>query len=273
MSEGLVADGQERGPAARREQVRQRVLAEGFARLDDLARQFNVSLMTMHRDVDALEADGWLTKIRGGATANPYALVDAGVPERMAALGAEKAAICRLAAEMLRHGQTIFLDDSTTGLGLVPHLIAHQPITLATNFLPVVEALDAEAGGEAAVDLHLLGGQYRPRSRACVGLQTVEAIGRLHADVFFMSTTAVTDGKCLHRSEETVMVRRAFMDNAAHKVLLVDHAKFGRQAAHVLCRIDEFDVVVTDAGIDPRDLADLRAQCADVRVAEITAAT
>lgn len=261
----IATERQRHGPAARREQVRRRVLADGFARLDDLARMFHVSLMTMHRDVDALEADGWLTKIRGGATANPSALVEAGVRERMAALHAEKAAICALAAGILRHGQTVFLDDSTTALGLVSWLAAHQPITLATNFLPVVEALD----DAAAVELHLLGGQYHPRSQACFGRQTVEAITRLRADVFFMSTTAVLDGACLHRSEDTVMVRRAFLDNASRRVLLVDHAKFGRHAPHVLCRVEEFDVVITDDGIDPQDLADLRARCADVRVAEV----
>jgi DeoR/GlpR family transcriptional regulator of sugar metabolism len=258
-----MGSGAERGPVARRELVRQRVLAEGFARLDDLARQFDVSLMTMHRDVDALEADGWLTKIRGGATANPSALVDVGVRERRAALRAEKDAICALAAGLLRHGQMIFLDDSTTALGLVPWLAEHTPLTVATNFLPVVSELEGVEG----VELHLLGGQYHPKSQACFGLQTIAAISRLRADLFFMSTTAVIDGKCLHRSEETVAVRRAFMDNAGRRILLVDHAKIGRQAAHMLCRIDEFDIVITDDKIDPQDLDDLRARCANVQVA------
>jgi DeoR/GlpR family transcriptional regulator of sugar metabolism len=256
----------ERGPAARREQVRRRVLAEGFARVDDLARAFDVSAMTVHRDLDVLELEGWLTKIRGGATANPSALVEAGVRERVAAMRAEKAAIVELAARLLARGQSIFLDDSTTALGLVPYLVAHMPITVATNFLPAI----ASIGDSPGVDLHLLGGQYHARQEACLGLQTVDAINRLHADLFFMSTTAVTDGKCLHRSEATVMVRRAFMANAGRSVLLVDHAKFGRPAPHLLCGIDEFDTVITDDGIDPDDLDALRTRCSDVQVATVS---
>jgi DeoR/GlpR family transcriptional regulator of sugar metabolism len=255
----------ERGPAARREQVRRRVLAEGFARLEDLARGFDVSLMTMHRDIDALQAEGWLIKIRGGATANPSALVEAGVRERTAAMRAEKSAITELASHLLSHGQTIFLDDSTTALGLVPYLVAHPPITVATNFLPAVEAL----GESPNVELHLLGGEYHRRQQACQGLQTIEAIGSLHADIFFMSTTAVSEAKCLHRSEATVMVRKAFLRNCTRSVLLVDHAKFGRPAPHVLCGIEDFDTVITDDGIDPDDLSDLRARCADVQVATV----
>ncbi len=252
---------------ARREAVRGRVLAKGFERIDVLARDFEVSGMTMHRDLDALVAEGWLTKIRGGATANPSALLDSGVRARAAAQGAEKRAIAAQAASLLGRGQTVFLDDSTTVLALAPHLGLHAPLTVATNFLPVVPALDEAPG----VELHVLGGQYVPVSEACFGLQTVHAIEQLRADLFFMSTTGVTQGRCYHRSETTVMVRKAFLDASARRVLLVDHAKFGRPAAHMLCPIETFDTVITDTGIDEEDLADLRLRCADVRVAELAA--
>ena len=239
------------------------VLAEGFARLDDLAQRFDVSLMTMHRDVDALESQGWLLKIRGGATANPAALAQAGVHERESAMRAEKVAIAQVAAEMVTHGQTVFLDDSTTVLALVPLLLSHPPMTIASNFLPVLAAVGSAAG----IDLHLLGGQYHPHQEACFGRQTIEAAAHLHADIVFMSTTAITDGRCLHRSEDTVMVREALMRHSARKVLMVDHAKFGRPAPHLLCGVEDFDSVITDDGIDPVDLADLRARCGDVRLA------
>jgi DeoR/GlpR family transcriptional regulator of sugar metabolism len=252
-------------PAARREEVRQRVLSEGFVRVEDLVRLFEVSLMTIHRDLDVLEADGWLTKIRGGATANPSALLDAGVPERLAALHVEKEAIAAVAARQLSQGQTIFLDDSTTALSLVPYLREHAPITVATNFLPAVVAL----GGAPAVDVHLLGGEYHPRQDACFGLQTVEAISRLQADLFFMSTTALTHGRCLHRSEATIGVRRAYLAASTRRVLLVDHAKFGRPSPHVLCGVEEFDLVITDEGIDPEDLSELRDRNVEVEVAPV----
>lgn len=250
----------------RREAVRRRVLAQGFARIDELARDCEVSLMTMHRDLDALAAEGWLTKIRGGATANASALLEAGVPERVAAQRAEKAAIAEVAAALLGRGQTVFLDDSTTALALVPHLIGHAPLTVASNFLPVLK----DIAGAPNVGLHLLGGHYDRLYEACLGLQTVEGIRQLHADLFFMSTTGVTAGRCYHRSEATIMVRQAFLAAASRRVLLVDHAKFGRPAPHLLCGVEVFDTVVCDGGIDPEDLEDLQSRCADVRVATLS---
>ena len=66
--------------------------------------------MTVHRDLDALEGQGWLSKIRGGATANPSALVEAGVRERSNALRAEKQAIAAAAKPLqLLVGQSIMM--------------------------------------------------------------------------------------------------------------------------------------------------------------------
>ena len=127
MSERADVDRQ--SPALRRDLLRRRVVEDGFARIEDLARQFGVSMMTVHRDLDLLAGEGWLTKIRGGATANPSALLTAGVRQRAAALQAEKAAIAACAAHMLGPGQTVFIDDSTTALALVPHLAEVAPLS------------------------------------------------------------------------------------------------------------------------------------------------
>lgn len=241
------------------------MLREGYAGVEDLAREHAVSVMTMHRDLDALQAEGWLVKIRGGATANPGALVEAGVAQRRGSMQREKAAIAREAATMVSPGQTVFLDDSTTVLAMVEHLRQRPPMVIGTNFLSAVEAL----GDLPGTELVLFGGAVHRQQESCLGMHTLAAIARLHADVFFMSTTAINDGRLLHRSEPTVTVRQAFMAHSSHHVLLVDHAKFGRPAPHVLCRLADFDTVVVDEGIDPDDLAELREACRDVRVARL----
>lgn len=259
-----VPDNRE-GPLERRERIRRQVLAEGFARIEDLARSYAVSVMTVHRDLDALANEGWLTKLRGGATATPSALLRASVRDRASAMRPHKAAIARTAAGQLRRGQTIFLDDSTTAMALVPYLAEHAPLTVVTNFLTVISHIKDIAG----VDLIVLGGHYQPLQDSCYGMQTIDAIGQLHADVLFMSTTAVMNGACYHRAEATLMARRAMIEHAARTVLMVDHAKFGRSAAHLLGRLDDFDLLVTDAEIDPADLAELHQHVIDIDIAPL----
>lgn len=251
------------GVERRRSGIRELVLQDGYARIEDLALRYDVSVMTVHRDLDALAAQGWVSKIRGGATANPSALVDSGVRDRERAMAGAKTAIAAQAARLLVRGQTVFLDDSTTALALVPHLVRCAPLTVATNFLPVLAAVGQAPG----VDVVVVGGTYQPLAQACLGWHTTQAIANLHADLFFLSTTAVHDGSCYHRSEHTVEVKRAFLARASRSVLLVDHAKFGRPAPHLLAPLDSFDLVVTDSDTDPDEIARLRDLGVEVDVA------
>jgi len=247
----------------RREAIKSIVLRDGYARIDDLTRSLNVSLMTIHRDLDALAHQGYLTKIRGGATANPSALLAAKVTERAVAMQDEKTSIAAHAATLFRTGQTVFLDDSTTAMATLPHLIAAAPITVASNFLPVINRLT----GVPSLELIVLGGIYHEVPEACFGSRTVDAIEHLHADLALMSTTGVRGSACYHRSEFTVTSRLAFLQNATTRVLLVDHAKFGRPATHRLCKLTDFDLVITDQGIDDEDAEELRAAGVNLQIA------
>lgn len=247
----------------RREIIRQLVLKDGYARIEDLVSQLGVSLMTVHRDLDALSHQGYLTKIRGGATANPSALLEARVPERISQGKELKTAIAAHAAKLLTPGQTVFLDDSTTAMAMAPHLIAASPITVATNFLPLISKL----AGVAGIELFVIGGQYYPVPEACFGSRTIDTIKHLRADLAIMSTTGISALSCYHRSEMTVDTRKAFMQNSAASVLLTDHAKFGRPALHLLCRLSDFDLVITDNGIDTEDRAELDAAGIKLEVA------
>ena len=244
----------------RRELIRNQAIAAGSVRIEELARRFGVTAMTIHRDLNVLEREGWVRKVRGGAAADPSATIDTSVRYRMGAMVQEKRQIARRALQHVQRGDALIVDDSTTAFRLAELLPGRGPLTVITNFVPAITAL----GGEPGIELIALGGVYNPVYEAFLGLHTRQAASRLRADVLFMSTTAVMEGALYHKSEETVLIRRALMEAAARRVLLVDHAKFTRRAVHELAPLSEFDVVIVDAGIDERELLDLREQ--EVRV-------
>ncbi|GAA2001548.1 DeoR/GlpR transcriptional regulator [Nakamurella flavida] len=244
-----------RGQADRRAAILRTVFRDGFARIDDLVGELGVSLMTVHRDLDALATQGYLTKVRGRATANPAATLQIRVAERIRQGVRFKTAIAARAAQLLAPGQTIHLDDSTTALALAPHLARLSGITVATNFAPLVAQL-ADAPG---IELIVIGGRYNRVQEASFGARAVESIDQIHADLAFLSTTGVRRLSCYHPSEETVETRKAFMRNARRSVLLVDHVKFGRPAPHLLCPLTAFDLVISDSELDPEERAELTA--------------
>ncbi|MGH3434225.1 MAG: DeoR/GlpR family DNA-binding transcription regulator [Thermocrispum sp.] len=232
----------------RQRTIRQLVTEHGHVRSDVLAARFEVSLMTVHRDLDTLQSQGWLRKIRGGATALPSVAFHGDVGQRMSAMAETKRKLARAAIDLVRPGQKVMIDDSTTCLCLAQRLGERAPLTVITNFFAVQKLLAAESG----VTLIGLGGTYFAAYDAFLGLHTAQAVTAYRADVVFMSTTAITRGRCYHQSEETVAVKRAMMEAAIQRVLVVDHTKFTRDGVYSLASLTEFDTVIVDSGI-PRE--------------------
>jgi DeoR/GlpR family transcriptional regulator of sugar metabolism len=88
-----------------------------------------------------------------------------------------------------------------------------------------------------------------------------------------MSTTAVTHDRCFHQSQETVQVKRAFLESASYRVLMIDHTKFLKSGLHELARLEDFDLVVVDSETDAQVVEHLTGLDVEIRVAEPIAAT
>jgi DeoR/GlpR family transcriptional regulator of sugar metabolism len=251
-------------PELRREAVRRRVAELGFARVDQLAHECGVSIMTVHRDLDELEARGFLRKVRGGATSAPTRTFHGDLAHRMQAQEREK----RLMAEFvvrteIAPGQVVALDDSTTSLALARLLPQCAPLTVVTHFLPIIRALAEQPG----IELIGLGGRFVPSYDSFLGQATAAAAAELQTDVLIMSTTAVTDGVCYIQSQDTVITRRALVASAARTVALIDNTKFGRRALHRLVDLADVDRVVVDPDTPPAIVRDLRERSVAVEIA------
>jgi DeoR/GlpR family transcriptional regulator of sugar metabolism len=247
----------------RQERIRERVITEGFVRGEQLAEEFSVTLMTIHRDLDVLQRQGWLRKVRGGATAQPSSLFHGDIRHRLQTFKEVKDELAHTAIKLVEPGQSIMLDESTTGLYLAHLLPTRSPLTVVTHFLAVIKLLTGEPG----IDLIALGGTYYPAYDAFFGLLTSDSIHFLRADMLFMSTTAITDGFCYHQSQETVTVKRALMKASAHKILMVDHSKFSKRSLFQLAPLTDFDLIIVDRDTSKQDLAMMHDFGANVHIA------
>jgi DeoR/GlpR family transcriptional regulator of sugar metabolism len=252
----------------RRSQIVDVVRAQGRARIDDLASHFGVSTMTIHRDLDHLHAQGSVRKVRSGAEAPPNEAFERDIELRKSLNLAEKQAVSAAAfvwaAEQVDM-QAVAVDDSTTALHVLPHLLDHLPLTVVTNFLPAINELSAHP----RVQLNAIGGEFIPEFSSFVGPQSVRALRDIHYDVVFMSVTAISRGMCFHPSGAAAELKRAFMASAEVRVLVVDHTKMRRRAMHRICGLDDFDAVVIDDGLDDEDMEQLQDRCSHLVVAPV----
>jgi DeoR/GlpR family transcriptional regulator of sugar metabolism len=238
-------------------------MAEGSVRIEHLAERFEISVMTVHRDLDELEDRGLLRKSRGMATVTSTSLVESSDVYRAGRQLVEKEAIALAALDFVEPGQAIILDDSTTSLHLVPHLHLKTPLTIITNTLTIMNELRSTRG----VTMIGLGGEYYNWCSSFMGRMTVREVAELRADLFFMSTSAIVDDICFHQTLETVDVKRAMFESASRRVLLVDGTKFEKRALHAMLPLAAFDAVIVDSNTSPDHVARLRDRGINVHVA------
>lgn len=249
----------------RRERVAALVVEHGSVTIDALVDELAVSRMTVHRDLDDLERHGVLRKVRGGATAERSTVFESTLGFRLRTAVREKQALARVAVGLVTPGQAVMLDDSTTMLPLADALTAAGPLTVITNFVEVQRRL----ADERTVALIGLGGDYDPHNHAFHGLLCELGIRALRPDVAFLSSSALTGEDVYHQQAVVVATKRAMLESARRRVLLVDSGKLDSGALYRVGAVARFDQVVVDAGATPAQLRALRDTGVEVLVAPL----
>jgi DeoR/GlpR family transcriptional regulator of sugar metabolism len=225
----------------RRDGIMEWMLQLGTVSVDDLAGRFGVSKMTIHRDLDDLEASGFLRKIRGGASVQSSSRFESDYRYRQKVAGEEKERIARAAAEMVEPGQTVIIDDGSTSGRVAAHIVDCKPLTVITNNLAVIEQLATVPG----INLIALGGNYSRKFNGFFGLVTEEALKSLRADIAFLTSSAIHGTAAFHQEQEVVQTKRLMIAAAEKPYLLVDHGKFEKRALHYLADLKVFSGVIT----------------------------
>lgn len=231
-----------------------------------LAQEYDVTTETVRRDLSSLERMGLVRRVHGGAVpATSLPAIETGVVERDAEHPLRKDRIARAALALLPPaGSTLLLDAGSTTARLVALLPRDHRLVVLTHSVPIAARLASLAG----IDLHLLPGRVRTTTQAAVGADTIEALGRVRADLCFLGTNGLSAGHGLSTPDaEEAATKRAMVHASRQVVVLADSSKVGRDLPRQFARIEDVDVVVTDDGIDTDDLADLRATGVDMVVA------
>ncbi len=251
--------------AARLRHISNAVLRDGFVTVDDLAAELDVSRMTIHRDLDELQRTSTLRKVRGGASAHRSTQFESDFQFRVSAKRPEKLAMARVAATLASEGDVVVVDDSSTAGEVVPFLLELTPLTIITNFVPVMEKLFA------IPDVKLIGlaGEYDPRYHSFLGILCESALAEVYADVLFTSSSAVQGDNIFHQDQRIVTAKQAMMRASRRRVLMMDHSKFGHGALHRVADLHEFTHLIVDDGLDEGSLHRLQDTGVDVLVARV----
>ncbi|MBU2190822.1 MAG: DeoR/GlpR family DNA-binding transcription regulator [Alphaproteobacteria bacterium] len=230
----------------RRAEIIRILMESGTAQIKDLATSLEVSLMTIHRDLNDLQNQGLVRRIRGAVSAEKSMLFESSYLFRARQHIEEKRRLARAAVAHIEPGNAIVWDDSSTTFQVTEFIESVTPVTVITNALPVLEKLKDVQG----VDLIALGGRYHRGYNGFFGMACENAIRSYHVDVALLSTTTIQDLALFTQDEHVLRSKQAMMEIARKKILLVDESKFHFSALNYVADLRAFDVVLVSGSVD-----------------------
>lgn len=226
----------------RQKQILSIVNDRTFITVQELSELTFTSASSIRRDLIYMQNNGLVKRLHGGvSTVSPMTNV-ASFYDRTHKNVKEKRLIAQKASSLLKDGQTILLDSSTTASFLLPYIAKHNNITVFTNNLTT--ALHAI---ELGIKIHCLGGYAINGSTALSGPETFTALSNITVDVLFFSSQSLDSrGSISDTTEEENFTRKIMLNSAKTKVFLCDGEKFNTESTYKLCNLNEIDYAVFD---------------------------
>jgi DeoR/GlpR family transcriptional regulator of sugar metabolism len=246
----------------RLDQIASLLQDQGRVAVVDLSRHFGVSAVTIRNDLATLEQQGLLLRTHGGAVAKPsLGMEPVAFALRKELHLAEKARIGRTAAALVRDGDSIVLDASTTAWQVARHLKGRRELTVITNGLFIaLEFIDSPG-----VTVVMPGGSLRPASASLVGDAGACILERYHVQRGFFGAGGFTLEEGLTDTNQyEVELKQRMLARSKEVIAIVDSSKWGEVTFAPLASVEQLDRVITDDGAPANMVAALREQGIDI---------
>jgi DeoR/GlpR family transcriptional regulator of sugar metabolism len=248
----------------------QEVTRQGTISVAELAARLGVSEITIRRDLDELGRLGHLQRIRGGARRQVPRVPEPPVVQRQLAQAREKRAIGLAAVELIRDGDVVALDASSTVLELACVIVTRswRNLQVVTNSLIIAH----ELAGASGVRVVLIGGSINYDEMAAFGTMVEEMLKRINIDKLFLGCRGIDPRVGLSndlQAEVLIGTERALVAASRQVIVLADHTKFGQVFLLQSVPVTDIDAIVTDSLTPEELLQEFRRQDTRVIVAPL----
>lgn len=227
----------------RKQQILEMVRRDRRVIVAELSQKFAVTEETVRRDLNKLKSEGLISRTHGGAVAAaetepedpPYQI-------RLTTNIAAKRQIAARAAALVKSGNVLMIDSSSTAYEILPLLQDLHDLTIITNSVRIIANPNVTKHTIISV-----GGELRRHSMTFVGPVANQALAQFNGDLALISCKALSmEGGLMDGSVPDAEVKRAFVKNARSVCLMVDGDKFDGTALIGVSSFEPIDVVVTD---------------------------
>ena len=218
----------------------------------ELSEELNVTMETIRKDLNYLEESGQVVRIHGGAALVERDNLEIPYDKRKLIRSKEKELVAREAAKLVREGDSVLLESSTTVVALCQALVEQEELlktlVVVTNSFTIAQMLKM---GELCGQLFFLGGWIRPTESASQGSLTNSQLRKFHLNKAFLSGAALGGDLILSSYYENDMqFQKCAMECAEEVVLMLDSSKYPKAGIMTVGPVDIADYLVTNICFD-----------------------
>lgn len=265
-------------PYTRQQKILQELNKNDCVKIEQLAKDFNVSNMTIYRDILQLEKSGEALRVYGGVKAankaaadrneegmsqstiptvlKPYC--DSTIEERFHHEIEAKRAIARAAASYVKDGDVIAIDPSTTTLHMCSYLL-NRKITVVTTSMSVALQLTSSK----FIDVILCGGMVRKSALSVVGALLPGVLKQIRINKCFLSSHGFTfEHGLTDMTMEECDAKKQLLSRSNEVYVLIDHTKVNQYSSFVVCDAADMTRIITDSATQKiRKKKEIMQQC------------
>ena len=221
------------------------IIERGSTRVEELSEHFNVSAMTLYRDLAALEARHIITRHKGTVSLLVSSISETPFEFRLRQEAEAKMAVGKAAAKIVDSYATVFLDDSTTAHNVIDFIADPGSKEFITNSLASARKIaDSEHKS-----LTVLGGKLVRQLDAMFGPTTTRTVRELAFETAVFSTASIKDGTIFHPYPDVAGFKSELIKRVSVPILVATGSKFDRVALHRIADVADFKYLVVDDSI------------------------
>lgn len=212
------------------------------ATVEELAQELFVSTATIRRDLRAMDKQGLIKRSHGGAMLFKSSAEETAFAIREQENIISKRTIANLAIRLIKNGDSVFVDSSTTVGMLIPLFNNFKFLSVITTGLRNAILLSQTNN----VKIYITGGQILNHSNSIIGTDTMDYISRIHANISFMSCSGANINGFNDASIEQAKLKQQMRRNSDVVAMLCDSTKFDKV---FLCKdfdFNEVDYLITE---------------------------
>lgn len=228
---------------------------QGRIKVDELAQKFDVTPVTIRRDLQYLENKNVVTRTFGGAVLKSNLNTEISYKEKSVNYKSQKKRIADYAVSLVKDGDIVLIDSGTTNMEIAKRLKEKQDLTIVTSDVLIVGYLI----NSTKFKILCTGGYVQNDVGACIGSRASEFLRNINVDIGFMGASSIDVKKGVSTPTfEKADVKKQMIKSSKKIVLVADSSKFGQTSFAKICSVDEFDIIITDCDIDRKILKKLK---------------